>query len=320
MQRAAHNFFIGPLANTTDFYNFREILDFMGQNGLTHNLDVSISSMVTHFLLDEEFFDQEDFLASMDEDNCRWTARLELWLNEITLGWRNRRIITSTLTSLIAAKIKQQSMSPLLGSKPPKLEEGLTRALKLAGLSPEECFNNSPELKFLFVMANPCTAEFFNTTNIYHPRARWLIAFDACSDLYQCPVAQEASDNKHFDVTVKRAATCVRLMDESKMQPEIVEGHFFLRLAQAYSSFQFERYYDCLAHLLNLLCDFEEVKVIVSQLTSSVSKKVLDKAGKVDFVKKTTIMLVLLTENWRNKDWPFTKRNCWKWCPVCICF
>ncbi len=52
LHRAAHNFLVGPLDMAQDFYSFREMLDFVGNNGLTHLLNISVSSMLTHFPLD----------------------------------------------------------------------------------------------------------------------------------------------------------------------------------------------------------------------------------------------------------------------------
>ncbi len=129
LQRTAKTFLRGFLNGPRDFYNFREVLDFFGNNGLTHTLDVSVHLLLTHFLLDEEFFSVEDHLVELNDwDSSRWYARLVMWLTRSTVDWRNRRIVASTVTSFVYHKVKQQSGSPLLGCYPPQLGQGLKRA------------------------------------------------------------------------------------------------------------------------------------------------------------------------------------------------
>ena len=226
--------------------------------------------MFTHLLWNSEYFACQSFINQMDGDSCRWTPKLEIWLTRITAGWRDRRIITSTLASLVYYSVKHQCSSPLLGCYPPVFHKGIKRALNLANLFPYNCFVQDDNSKIInqFGMGELAIKEYFDEDNTNCGRARWLAAMDAASYKHT-GTAKDGADvaaknNSNFSFARDRASQCRRLMTQACNQTVLVEGHNYLRLAQAHSAFDFGRFYDCLTHVVNLLCDYEEAKIVAS--------------------------------------------------------
>ena len=261
LQQTAINFCTSFLDGNTDLYNFRQFLDFFGDNGLTHILGISVSRMLSHFLLSEEFYINEIKLAEMNEDSSRWCVRLILWLTKTSVGFRNRRIVTSTVASFVYNMVKQQAGSPLLGCYPPKLTLGLKRALKLAGLVPFTCYVKPQQEQFN--LGRICTFEFLDDNNENHERAKWLVAMDATAFQQGPPKCK-----KNFDLTRSKAKICVNRLMSAFHQPELVEAFVFLQLAQAHTAYLHDRYYDSLTLVLSLLCDMESVKATVNKADS----------------------------------------------------
>ena len=227
-----------------DLEHMQDLMFFLHENGLQSQLDVQVERALELFFGDASSIDASLLRGPHEyQDVATWAVLFQEWISHYTAGWPNRQLYAALGAFMLYSKIKSQNALPLKGMAACKPSPSLERALRHAHLDAMAFFVKSDQCQF-----RPSTVCWLDLKDRDQALPSIIFAlgqFDATA--YRSPN------------TLGRVANYVARNAKSYHREvrdfEQAEAHFFLRLAEAESAYQMDRFADSLTLLLELLAN-----------------------------------------------------------------
>ena len=244
-QRALGCLFVSlaPL-DAQDVEHLQEVVFFLHENGLQAEIDLSLDQMLELFFRNAVAVHPHLERGPHKYDDCAtWYPLFIEWIFVYTDGWPNRQLYTALAAFVLYGYIKSQTVLPLKGMSARKMSPALDRAMRLAKLDSLALYASSEQQQFR--PPNICWLDIKDRTITMPIWINALLQFDAT-----------AYNHKHLhgrvSMYVSRNATTRHQQVQNYEQSE---AYFFTQLAEAESSYQWDRFSDTLTVLLELLAN-----------------------------------------------------------------
>jgi hypothetical protein len=242
-QRELRHLFLSlePL-DAQDLEHMQDLLWFLHENGLQSQTSVQLELALEYFYGDANFIDSS-LLRGPHEygDVARWAVLFQEWITFYTAGWPNRQLYTALAAFMLYSNIKSQNALPLKGMATRKLSASLERALKHAKLNSMALFADSEQSQFR--PSTVCWLDLADRNKALPSVIFALGQYDATA--YRSPNSLGKVAN-YVTAHAESYQRDVKDFDQA-------EALFFLRLAEAESAYQMDRFADTLTLLLELL-------------------------------------------------------------------